>query len=80
MRQSHQIVVVKHDDLAGGALQDVQLDAVSAVGIAAIFNRPVRPFFSAVISCRMARLSLTIRRAQSSVRSPSEICRAALTN
>ena len=45
----------------------------SAVGIAAIFSRPVRPFLSAVISCRMARLSLTMRRAQSSVRWPSGV-------
>ena len=43
----------------------------SAMGIAAMRSRPVRPCLSAWTSSRMARLSPTMRRAQSSTRSPS---------
>src|SRR5262252_9738873 len=45
----------------------------SVVGIAAMRSWPVRPCLSALISSRMARASPTIRRAQSSVRSPSGV-------
>ena len=45
----------------------------SAVGIAAMPISPERPSLSALISCRIARASPTMRRAQSSVRSPSGV-------
>ena len=45
----------------------------SVVGMAAIRSRPVRPWRSASSSCRMARESPTMRRAQSSTRSPSGV-------
>ena len=45
----------------------------SAVGTAASRKCPARPRFSAPISCRMARVSATMRRAQSSTRKPSGV-------
>ena len=45
----------------------------SVVGIAAMRSWPVRPWRSALISSRMARVSPTMRRAQSSTRSPSGV-------
>ena len=42
-------------------------------GIAAIRNCPIRPWRSELISSRMARASPTMRRAQSSTRSPSGV-------
>ena len=45
----------------------------SAVGMAAIRRCPASPRFNARISCRIARVSPTIRRAQSSTRTPSGV-------
>ena len=44
-----------------------------AVGMAAMRSGPDSPRLSASMSCRMARLSATMRRAHSSVRSPSGV-------
>ena len=42
-------------------------------GIAAMRRRPVRPWRSSLISCRIARVSPTMRRAHSSTRKPSGV-------
>ena len=62
-----------HVGMAGAKGRGERATIASAVGIAAMRSCPARPCLSALISSRMARESPTMRRAQSSVRSPSGV-------